>query len=382
MNKKIALFFALVAFALTSCKDEHKNLKDGLYAEIETPKGNILLELKYQQAPVTVANFVTLAEGKNPFVMEDLKGKPFYDGIVFHRVEKGFVIQGGDPLGNGSGDPGYTFADEFTELKHNRPGTLSMANSGPNTNGSQFFITFEATPNLDGRHAVFGYVVEGMDVVNSIEVNDPMTKVTIIRKGEAVKKFDAVKIFTDAFKTNQEKIKLQAGLEAENNKKLQELEAKKAEEYKAKYGNVIAAKLKYFNSLKATATKSTTGLAYKTIRKSTGEKPKDGTTFFINYAGFLEDGTLFDTSDIAVAKQFGTFDTQRAMQNGYTLLPFKVGGYNQLIPGFVEAIGKMKVGDKAVLFIPAALGYGEQGAGGVIPPNANLIFEVEIRDKK
>ena len=130
---------------------------------------------------------MTLAEGNNPFVIEDLKGRPFYDGIIFHRVDKGFVIQGGDPLGNGNGDPGYTFKDEITSLKHDKVGTVAMANSGPNTNGSQFYITLKPTPQLDGAYNVFGYVIEGMKVVNSIAINDEMTSVTIIRKGKTLK---------------------------------------------------------------------------------------------------------------------------------------------------------------------------------------------------
>ncbi|MGG7036558.1 MAG: peptidylprolyl isomerase [Flavobacterium sp.] len=370
MNKLSGiLILILTALFFGSCKDNHKNLKDGLYAEIETPKGNILLELEYEKAPITVANFVTLAEGKNPFVSEEHKGKPFYDGIVFHRVEKGFVIQGGDPFGNGTGDPGYVFRDEITDLKHNQPGTLSMANSGPNTNGSQFFITLDATPFLDGKHAVFGHVVDGMDVVNNIEANDEMTKVTIIRKGEAVKKFNALKIFNDYFKSEIENQKKQAAIDAEIEKK-----------YNEKYEAVIAQKVAFFETLKKNAAKTPSGLRYQITQKTNGEKPKKGSTVYINYSGFLEDGTLFDTSFPAVAKQFGKYDAQRDTQHGYTSLPYEIGT-NRMIPGFVEGINQMKIGEKAVFFIPSNLGYGEQGAGGVIPPNADLIFEVEVKDK-
>ncbi|HNP33496.1 MAG TPA: peptidylprolyl isomerase, partial [Flavobacterium sp.] len=272
MNKKIYLFLAIIALSLTSCKDEYKNLKDGLYAQIVTPKGKILIQLDYKKAPITVANFVTLAEGNNPFVMEDLKGKPFYDGIIFHRVEKDFVVQGGDPLGNGNGDPGYTFKDEVSGLKHDKAGTVAMANSGPNTNGCQFYITLKPTPQLDGSYNVFGYVIDGMKVVNSIEKNDEMTEVTIIRKGEDVKKFDAVKVFSDYFKNN-----------------------KSAKEQK----------VAYFKDLRKTAIKTGTGLACKITTECAGEKPKTGETIYIEYSGFLEDGTLFDTSSPKVAKEFG-----------------------------------------------------------------------------
>jgi peptidylprolyl isomerase len=348
MKRIIGLFLLAISLMTSACKNEHKNLKDGLYAEIVTSKGTIIVELDYKKAPITVANFVTLAEGNNPYVMEDLKGKPFYNGTVFHRVEKGFVIQGGDPYGNGSGDPGYIFKNEISDLKHDKAGILAMANSGPDTNGCQFYITQKATPQLDGGYSVFGRVVEGLKIVDSIEVNDEMTEVNIIRKGEDVKKFDALKVFSEYFKKN-----------------------KTSKEQKAAY----------FKDLKKSANTLPSGLAYKVLQASSSQSPKAGTTVLLNYSGYLEDGTLFDTSDIEVAKQFGTYDEQRAMQNGYSKLPFTFGGQNQLIPGFVEGVAKLKVGEKAVLFIPANLGYGEQGAGNVIPPNANIIFEVELLEQ-
>ncbi|MEO5776765.1 MAG: peptidylprolyl isomerase [Flavobacterium sp.] len=375
MNKKIYLLLAVIALSFTSCKDEYKDLKDGLYAEIETSKGTILLELEYQKAPVMVANFVTLAEGKNEFVSKEFKGKPFYDGLKFHRVisksngdPEDFMIQTGDPLGNGSGDAGYKCRDEFTDLRHDKPGVLSMANSGPNTNSSQFFITLEDTPWLDGKHTVFGCVVgDGLIVASNIVKNDYIKTVKIIRKGEAVKKFDAVKIFNDYFKADAENQKKQAAIDEEN-KKI----------YDGKYKMVIEQKLISFNELKKSASKTPSGFKYKITQKTSDNKPKDGQTVYIEYAGFLEDGTLFDTSSPNVAKQFGKFDEQRAMQNGYSPLPYIIGS-NRMIPGFIEGLSKLKMGEKAVFFIPFNLGYGEQGAGNVIPPNANLIFEVELK---
>lgn len=375
MNKKIYLLLAIIGLFLSSCKNEYKDLKDGLYAKIETSKGTILLELNYKKAPIMVANFVTLAEGKNQFVNEEFKGKPFYDGLKFHRVisksngdSEDFMIQTGDPLGNGSGDTGYKCRDEFSDLSHDKPGVLSMANSGPNTNSSQFFITLVATPWLDGKHSVFGCVVgDGMTVVNSIVQEDYIKKVTIIRKGEAVKKFDAVKIFTDYFKAEEENQKNQVAIDAEN-KKI----------YDAKYKIVKEKKIISFNEIKKSSTKTSSGFKFKITQKSSAEKPKDGETVYIEYAGFLEDGTLFDTSSPNVAKEFGKFEEQRAMQNGYSALPYVMGS-NRMIPGFIEGLSKLKKGEKAVFFIPSNLGYGEQGAGNVIPPNANLIFEVELK---
>lgn len=373
MNRKIVLIFTFIitSFLFQSCKDEYSDLKDGLYANIETSNGDILLKLEFEKAPITVANFVTLAEGKNPFVSKDLKGKLFFDGLSFHRVEPGFVIQCGDPIGNGSGDAGYTFNDEFCGLKHDSAGILSMANSGPGTNSSQFFITMDKTPWLDGRHSVFGKVVnaDGMDVVKSIRVGDLINTVKIIRKGEAAKRFDAVKTFSDYFKK-----------EAENRKKLQAQEEQDKKMYAEKYKPVIEQKVKYFETLKTDAIKSTSGLKYVITSKCNGQKLKEGETVFIKYSGFLEDGTLFDTSSPEVAKQFGKYDEQRDFNHDYTLLPYQVGS-NKLIPGFVEGVNKLKIGEKAVLFIPSKLGYGEQGAGNVIPPNADIIFEIELTDK-
>ena len=364
MKKNILIAFALIA-SFYSCKNDKNNLPDGLYAQIETNKGTIIVELDMKKAPVTVANFVTLVEGKNEFITDkNLKNKPFYDGLKFHRVIKDFMIQGGDPLGTGSGDTGYKFKDEFSDLKFDKGGVLAMANNGPGTNSSQFFITHIETPWLEGKHTIFGQVVEkGMDVVNKIEQDDYMTKVTIIRNGEAAKKFDALKIFHDYF-----------AVESENQKK------KGAEEaaLNSKYKVVQDEKVTYLAGLKAKATKTSTGLHYVITKKGNGKKPVAGANIYIHYAGFLENGSLFDSSIEDVNKTFGKFDEIRAAQNGYQPLPFQAGRKDGMIPGFIEGIEKLSFGDKAVIFIPSNLGYGEAGAGNVIPPNANIIFEIEL----
>jgi cyclophilin family peptidyl-prolyl cis-trans isomerase len=363
-------FFLLLSISIlfSACKDEYSKLHDGLYANIETNKGNIILELDFEKAPITVANFVSLAEGKNTFVSEQLKGKPLYNGLKFHRVIKDFMIQGGDPLGNGSGDTGYKFKDEITDLRFDKGGILAMANSGPGTNSSQFFITHVETPWLDGKHTIFGHVVEnGMEVVNKIEQDDFIKKITIIQKGERAKKFDAVKTFTDFFSKEVENQKKQALIDAENQKI-----------YDAKYKVVKEEKIAYFESIKKTATKSSSGLRYKIISKGTGKKPVNGANVYIHYSGFLENGELFDSSVPEVATAFGKFDQQRANAKQYVPIPFQAGRKDGMIPGFIEGIEKMAFGDKAVLFIPPNLAYGAQGAGGVIPPNATIIFELEL----
>ncbi|MCC6541962.1 MAG: peptidylprolyl isomerase [Flavobacteriales bacterium] len=174
-----------------------ENTTDGLFADIKTNKGTIRIKLEYEKVPMTVANFVALAEGKMKNTAK-AEGAPYFDGIKFHRVIADFMIQGGDPTGTGMGGPGYAFADEIDpSLKHDRAGTLSMANAGPATNGSQFFITHKETPWLDGKHAVFGYVVSGQDVVNAIAQNDVMEKVTIERVGKDAKAWDPMKVLEE-----------------------------------------------------------------------------------------------------------------------------------------------------------------------------------------
>lgn len=352
--------------------------KEGIFAEIETAKGKIYIKLDYQKTPITVANFISLSEGTNTQVNEKFKGKHFYDGLKFHRVIKDFMIQGGDPDGNGSGGPGYAFKDEFTDAKFESAGILAMANSGPRTNGSQFFITHKETPWLNGKHTIFGYVITGQDVVNAIAQDDVITKITITRKGEAAKKFDATKVFSDYFAGKADEDKKQAEIEAQNRKKQAEIEQQKKAEYAAKYGTVMAAKIISLTNTKQTATKTASGLQYVITKKGEGKKPADGTQVYIHYAGYLEDGSLFDSSYEEVNKTYGKFDQARADQNGYQPFPFQYGNKGGLIPGFLEGLNLMSFGDKAVFFIPSNLGYGERGAGTVIPPNANIIFEVEL----
>ena len=367
MKKQIFLCLAAIT-ALLSCQNEHSKLPDGLYADIETSKGTIILKLDFERAPITVANFVSLAEGKNTFVGDQFKGKPFFDGLKFHRVIKDFMIQGGDPIGNGSGDTGYKFRDEITEMRFDNGGVLAMANSGPGTNSSQFFITHVATPWLDGKHTIFGHVVEnGMVVVNAIEQNDEIKKITIIKKGEAAKKFDAVKVFTDFFTHEAENLKEQVLIDAEN-KNI----------YDAKYKAIKEQKIAYFAALKKSSTNTKSGLQYKIVTKRSGKKPADGATVYVAYSGFLEDGELFDGSIADVASEFGKFDEARANARQYLPIEFQWGAKDDIIPGFIEGLEKLSYGDKAVLFIPSHLAYGAQGAGNVIPPNANIIFEIEL----
>lgn len=358
-----SLFLSVVAL-LFSCNNISSNNpdggskpEDGMYAEIETTKGKITVLLEFEKTPMTVANFVALAEGENEFVDEKFKGKKFYDGVKFHRVIKDFMIQTGDPNGDGSGNPGYKFEDEITDMKHDKGGILSMANAGPATNGSQFFITHKATPHLDGIHTVFGHVTEGMDVVNQIEQGDEIKTVKIIRIGRDAKKFKASKVFKEHYeKKLEEKKKLEEAVE------------------KAK-----AEKLAYFAEVKTGAEKTTSGLMYKIVEKGNGQEPAPGTKVFLEYSGFLENGKLFDSSDAETAKKYGNYIPQKDAAKAYKPIPFKAGTKTGMIPGFIEGLEQMAVGDKIILFIPSHLGYGERGAGhGMIPPNSNIIFEIKM----
>lgn len=310
-------------------------MQDGLYAKFHTNKGDILVSLEFQKTPGTVGNFVALAEG-NLENSAKKQGTPYYDGLKFHRVIPDFMIQGGCPQGTGTGNPGYQFDDEFhPDLKHDSPGVLSMANAGPGTNGSQFFITHLETPWLDGNHTVFGKVQEGQDIVDAIAQGDSIETLEIIRIGEDAEKFNAIEAFR-VFEGAREK------------RVAAEKEAMEAELDKIATG---------FD-------KTESGLRYQILQKGSGLKAEKGQTVSVHYKGQLADGTVFDSS---------------YKRNQPLEFPVGVG---QVIPGWDEGICLLKVGDKARLVIPSELGYGSRGAGGVIPPNATLIFDVELMDVK
>ena len=325
----------ILAVTLMATINTNNINKEGMYAKIKTNKGDIMLELEFEKTPLTVANFVGLAEGKIKNNKKEI-GEPYYDGLKFHRVIADFMIQGGCPDGNGMGGPGYQFPDEInSELKHSGPGILSMANAGPGTNGSQFFITHKETPWLDGKHTVFGKVTEGQDVVDAIAQDDKIIEIDIIRKGEKAKKFDSKAIF---------------------DKELEKLEKQAAE--KAKKAKEA------IDALKKGAKVTSSGLAYKIIKKGTGAKAEAGKTVSVHYTGKLSNGTKFDSS----------YDRNQPIE-------FELGR-GRVIKGWDEGISLLNVGSKATFIIPPDLGYGARGAGGVIPPNATLIFDVELVEVK
>ena len=347
--KKLVTIALVFASLIASAQKNHKQklskmdqefLKtqaDGMYLKMNTNRGDIYLQLEFEKTPMTVANFVGLSEGtiKNTSKAE---GVPFYDGLKFHRVIPNFMVQGGDPQGTGAGGPGYKFPDEFdTTLKHTGPGILSMANAGPGTNGSQFFITHVKTDWLNGKHTVFGHVVKGQDVVDAIKQNDTLVKVTVLRKGKKAEEFDAAKVF-----------------EFEQGNVSKKAEAKaKAEQ---------AAMDKVLNEKFANAKTTASGLRYITEKEGTGASPIATNQVTVHYTGTLLDGKKFDSS------------VDRGQPATFPL--------NQVIKGWTEGLQLMKVGGKTKFIIPPDLGYGAAGAGGVIPPNAWLIFDVELLDVK
>ncbi|MBN2279833.1 MAG: peptidylprolyl isomerase [Candidatus Marinimicrobia bacterium] len=360
MRTLTSIFIIAILSIIACTPSQYAKLEKGIYAEITTSKGTILLKLEYEKTPVTVANFVSLAEGTNNHVTVDsLKGKPFYDGLKFHRVINDFMIQGGDYTGTGSGNPGYQFKDEFPKdengqllLKHDSAGVLSMANSGPASNGSQFFITHKATPWLDGKHTVFGKVVEGQSVVNAIAQDDIMETIKIIRIGAEAKAFNAAKVFDEMMNERKEK-------------------AKKLEK-------VVEETKSYFDEKRKEALETATGLKYVINTTKNGIKPEQGAKVKISYAGYFTDGKLFDTNFKDVANKYDIYDEKRDQQKGYEPFTAEYSDKARLIPGFKEGLQLLNVGDKALLFIPSDLGYGPKGAGQVIPPNTDLVFEIEL----
>lgn len=332
-------------------KEQYKSLEDGLYAQMETSKGTMTIELYEEDAPLTVANFVGLAEGTKKNEAKPL-GTPFYDGIIFHRVIKDFMIQGGDPDGKGTGGPGYDFEDEFfSDKKHDKKGVLSMANSGPATNGSQFFITEVPTPWLDGRHTIFGQVIDGLEVIDTIanvekgpqdrpKEDVVINKVTIIKKGDKYKNYDGGKAFDKA--------------QAEHTAKMEEIKRKEQAE--------IDKEIQRQKDLTSKAQSTASGLKYFIEKEGTGAMPSEGDNLQVHYTLRLADGKKLDSS----------YDRNMPLEAQV--------GITSLIKGWMEALTLFKKGTKVFLIIPPDLGYGPQGAGGVIPPNATLYFDMEILD--
>lgn len=310
-------------------------MQDGLYAKFNTSKGEILVNLEFEKAPGTVGNFVALAEG-NLENSAKPQGNPYYDGLKFHRVIPDFMIQGGCPQGTGTGNPGYKFDDEFhPDLKHDGPGILAMANAGPGTNGSQFYITHIATDWLDNKHTVFGKVLEGQDIVDAIAQGDIIESLEIIKQGDAAEKFNAI----EAFRT----------FEGSREKRIaEERDAARAE----------------LDKLATGFEETESGLRYKIIQKGDGRKAEKGQMVSVHYKGQLADGTVFDSS-----------------YKRNSPLDFQVG-VGQVISGWDEGVCLLNVGDKARFVIPSDLAYGAAGAGGVIPPNATLVFDVELMGAK
>lgn len=325
----------LLSIGAASCAPRDSDLGDGLFARISTSRGDIVVRLEYGKAPLTVCNFVALAEG----TMDATGGKHFYDGLTFHRVVPNFMIQGGDPAGDGSGGPGYNFPDEIDDsLKHDGPGTVSMANAGPGTNGSQFFITHVATPWLDGKHTVFGRVVDGQDVVDAIRQGDRIKSVRIIRNGDAAKAFQADQTAFDSL--------------------LPKALAAAAARVKAKRESDLAAIAAAWPQAKTTAS----GLRYLILGEGTGPKPSAGATVSLAYVGSFLSGQVFDSSAVQGRP-----------------LEFKVG-VGAVIPGWDEAVMDMRVGERRLVILPPELAFGERGAGGgLIPPDSFLVFEFTLK---
>jgi peptidylprolyl isomerase len=376
--KKIILILSALTSSLMGCNEKYNELEEGLYAEFDTNMGAMVVKLSYEKTPITVANFVALAEGNHPDVDSIFKNRPFYDGLIFHRVINNFMIQGGDPEGTGRGGPGYKFPDEFdTTLMHNKPGILSMANSGPGTNGSQFFITETPTPHLNNKHTVFGEVVLGLDIQDSISnvetgvADRPISdiiikKLNIIRKGEQAKNFNAVNIWN---------IELSKLID-ENNRKEKENERIRLE-------NIAIGKQKATDFLptlknyKSRSIKQANGLRVLYLNKGSGIEPKQGDTVKLYYELYDPNANLIDSNSREIEEQYGRFSSEKETRGRYNPMPMILSNDAPMIQGFKNAVEQMRVGDKIYVHIPYQLGYGEQGSG-IIAPKQDLIFIISM----
>jgi|UniRef100_UPI0040496515 peptidyl-prolyl cis-trans isomerase A (cyclophilin A) len=340
---------------------QNKELAPGMYAQFNTTKGEILIQLEPEKTPLTVANFVGLVEGNfRPFDTLSFD-KPFYDGLKFHRVIKDFMIQGGDPQGTGMGGPGYKFFDEpRQDLSHSGPGILSMANSGPATNGSQFFITHKETPWLNGKHTVFGHVISGMDVVNAIVQDDVMEQVRIIRIGDQYQSWNATEVFKVTYRKMEEAFVVmqaeKARLDAIEKERTDKIAKMTEEEYKV---YLLAEVRKTYPKAQQTAS----GLVYVIEKKGdANKKPKKGDEVSTHYTGTLMNGTKFDSS----------LDRNQPLNFKHNV--------GQMIPGYDEAVAMLGKGGKGRFIIPYTKAYGAAGRPPVIPAYSDLVFEIELMD--
>ncbi len=352
MNLKKTILAGLMAIAaLTSCTAKGSNTKEsnlealkgkeGVFAVLETEKGTIVLNLFYKETPMTVANFVGLAEG----TLDAANGKPFYDGLKFHRVIADFMIQGGDPKGNGTGGPGYKFADEFVEgYVFDKPGKLAMANSGANTNGSQFFITHVPTDWLNYKHTIFGEVVDGQKIVDSVAQGDTIKSLKIVRQGK-----DA-----EAFKVTQKSFD---ELKAEGSKKAADFQKKLASIKEKEMFGQIKDKIDGF-------TKTDDGIYFKVQKAGSGSVCGKGKKVSVEYKGYLPDGQIFDAS-----KEFHP--------QGHEPIEFTTAG-GQMIPGFDVMVQEMKYGETRTIYLPPAMAYGDMAPQIGLPADTYLCFDIKL----
>lgn len=389
-----------LAVTLVSCNEEYPDLEDGLYAEIVTSKDTMIAKLFYDKVPVTVANFVALAEGNHPMMGDEFKGKPYYDSLTFHRVMDKFMIQGGDHTATGGGNPGYKFTADFhPSLEHDKGGLLSMANGGGfNTNGSQFFVTEVPYPSLnayDGNgelkpcqqrgvscHSIFGELVKGIEVQDAISnvAVDPRTKkpiedvyilkVTIIRKGSDAKSFNAPEVFESQLPKVEEEISL---IQANQKEKIEQERLEREEKIATASVSTKAMIDDYTSKTIALAS----GLKKYVLTEGTTAKPRAGDSVRVFYEGYFTDGRLFDTDRPEIATKYGMFNQAREDANAYGPTAMWVNPTARMIAGFKEALASLAIGEKAFFYMPSHLAYGESGNRG-IPPNTDLTFIVEM----